>query len=83
MRKQQVVSGSSNMVWRGESNKPTDSYEQTHVRWTADSSEEPQWCGWHNDHGTLTGLTSAGYFDADGNMVSAAAELQFARQHRS
>ncbi len=27
------------------------------------------WCGWHNDHGSLTGLTSAMYMDADGNVV--------------
>jgi isopenicillin N synthase-like dioxygenase len=25
------------------------------------------WCGWHNDHGSLTGLTSAMYLDKDGN----------------
>lgn len=27
------------------------------------------WCGWHNDHGSLTGLTCALYLDADGNQV--------------
>lgn len=27
------------------------------------------WCGWHNDHGSLTGLTSALYLDAEGNQV--------------
>eukprot|EP00128_Syssomonas_multiformis_P017561 Colp12_sorted_trinity150504_noHs@30867 len=27
------------------------------------------WCGWHNDHGSLTGLTSAMYFDKDGKEV--------------
>ena len=26
-------------------------------------------CGWHNDHGSLTGLTSAVYYDADGIEV--------------
>jgi hypothetical protein len=25
-------------------------------------------CGWHNDHGSLTGLTSAMYFDSSGNV---------------
>jgi len=30
---------------------------------------EADWCGWHNDHGTLTGLTSAMYFDKNGNEV--------------
>lgn len=28
------------------------------------------WCGWHNDHGSLTGLTSAMYFDAEGNAAT-------------
>jgi len=28
---------------------------------------ENDWCGWHNDHGTLTGLCSAMYFDKHGN----------------
>ena len=27
------------------------------------------WCGWHNDHGSLTGLVRAMYFDADGREV--------------
>ena len=27
---------------------------------------EDDWCGWHNDHGSLTGLTSAMYIDAEG-----------------
>lgn len=27
------------------------------------------WCGWHNDHGSLTGLTSAMFMDNDGNVV--------------
>jgi isopenicillin N synthase-like dioxygenase len=30
---------------------------------------ENDWCGWHNDHGTLTGLCSAMYFDKQGNEV--------------
>jgi len=28
------------------------------------------WCGWHNDHGLLTGLASAMYFDAEGNEIA-------------
>jgi isopenicillin N synthase-like dioxygenase len=28
------------------------------------------WCGWHNDHGSLTGLTVAMFFDEQGNPVS-------------
>jgi hypothetical protein len=27
------------------------------------------WCGWHNDHGSLTGLVSAMFIDRDGNPV--------------
>jgi isopenicillin N synthase-like dioxygenase len=27
------------------------------------------WCGWHNDHGTLTGLCSAMYFDREGHEI--------------
>lgn len=29
-------------------------------------SSEGDWCGWHNDHGALTALTSAMYIDANG-----------------
>jgi len=32
--------------------------------------EFSSWCGWHNDHGSLTGLTAAMFLDADGNEVS-------------
>jgi isopenicillin N synthase-like dioxygenase len=31
---------------------------------------EEEWCGWHNDHGTLTGLTSALYVGRDGQEVA-------------
>lgn len=34
---------------------------------SADSAST--WCGWHNDHGSLTGLTPAMYFDAAGNEI--------------
>lgn len=27
------------------------------------------WCGWHNDHGSLTGLCSAMYLDENGNEI--------------
>ena len=30
-------------------------------------SDFSSWCGWHNDHGSLTGLTSAMYLDETGN----------------
>jgi isopenicillin N synthase-like dioxygenase len=32
-------------------------------------NEFSSWCGWHNDHGSLTGLTSALYLDENGNQV--------------
>ena len=28
------------------------------------------WCGWHNDHGSLTGLVSAMYLDEGANVVA-------------
>lgn len=28
------------------------------------------WCGWHNDHGALTGLVQAIFTDMDGNVVA-------------
>jgi hypothetical protein len=28
------------------------------------------WCGWHNDHSSLTGLTPAMYIDENGNVVA-------------
>jgi hypothetical protein len=28
------------------------------------------WCGWHNDHGSITVLTSAMYMDAEGSEVA-------------
>lgn len=30
---------------------------------------EDDWCGWHNDHGALTGLCSAIYTDKNGEIV--------------
>lgn len=30
---------------------------------------EDSWCGWHYDHGTLTGLCAALYLDAEGQEV--------------
>jgi isopenicillin N synthase-like dioxygenase len=28
------------------------------------------WCGWHNDHGSITGLVSAIYMDENGEIVN-------------
>lgn len=30
---------------------------------------EDDWCGWHNDHGALTALTSAMYIDKTGKEI--------------
>ena len=39
---------------------------------SSSSSEKKseEWCGWHFDHGSLTGLASAMYFDSNGKEVS-------------
>jgi isopenicillin N synthase-like dioxygenase len=34
-----------------------------------DDAQFSDWCGWHNDHGSLTGLLPALYLDCDGNVV--------------
>lgn len=34
-----------------------------------ESTDFSDWCGWHNDHGSLTGLVPAMYFDADGHEI--------------
>eukprot|EP00577_Skeletonema_sp_RCC1716_P015393 CAMPEP_0113416040 /NCGR_PEP_ID=MMETSP0013_2-20120614/24906_1 /TAXON_ID=2843 ORGANISM="Skeletonema costatum, Strain 1716" /NCGR_SAMPLE_ID=MMETSP0013_2 /ASSEMBLY_ACC=CAM_ASM_000158 /LENGTH=439 /DNA_ID=CAMNT_0000303073 /DNA_START=204 /DNA_END=1523 /DNA_ORIENTATION=+ /assembly_acc=CAM_ASM_000158 len=35
----------------------------------ADDTQFSSWCGWHNDHGSLTGLVPAMYHDENGNIV--------------
>jgi len=34
-----------------------------------DSQDFSSWCGWHNDHGSLTGLVAGMYIDKDGKEV--------------
>jgi isopenicillin N synthase-like dioxygenase len=36
---------------------------------TNDENDFSSWCGWHNDHGSLTGLVSAIFLDKDGKEV--------------
>lgn len=36
---------------------------------TAQGANVSSWCGWHNDHGSLTGLLSSLYLDKEGNEV--------------
>ena len=49
---------------------PLSEDEARHLQ-EANQSHDPfsSWCGWHNDHGSLTGLASAMYLDADRNEV--------------
>ncbi|KAA0150160.1 hypothetical protein FNF29_05401 [Cafeteria roenbergensis] len=35
-----------------------------------DGAIDDSWCGWHNDHGSLTGLCRAMFVDEDGNEAS-------------
>ena len=50
-------------------------YFSTNVQTVPKSGEESKdddfssWCGWHNDHGSLTGLCSAMFLDESGNEV--------------
>jgi isopenicillin N synthase-like dioxygenase len=37
-----------------------------------DDTRFSNWCGWHNDHGSLTGLLPALYLDVNGNIVDPA-----------
>lgn len=45
-----------------------DDYDDTAAT-TIDDSQFSSWCGWHNDHGSLTGLLPAMYLDSHGNIV--------------
>jgi isopenicillin N synthase-like dioxygenase len=35
------------------------------------ATAEREWCGWHNDHGALTALTTAMYINSNGEQVPA------------
>ena len=45
--------------------------EISKMKQTADSLQDAfsSWCGWHNDHGSLTGLVSAMYINEQGEVV--------------
>lgn len=43
--------------------------QETAEREKSKDNEFSSWCGWHNDHGSLTGLTCAMYMDENGNEV--------------
>jgi isopenicillin N synthase-like dioxygenase len=44
-------------------------YSKKHLKGISNPDEE-NWCDWHNDHGSLTGLSSAHYLDENGNEAS-------------
>ena len=39
-------------------------------------NSDDQWCGWHNDHGALTGLCSAMFFNQQGDFVNDKLKLE-------
>jgi isopenicillin N synthase-like dioxygenase len=39
------------------------------------TSSSSNWCGWHNDHGAITGLTSSLYIDENTGKLFSASEL--------
>lgn len=48
-----------------------------------DENNESDWCGWHNDHSTLTGLVPAMYLKSDGTLADAPAECGLYIRSRS
>jgi hypothetical protein len=49
--------------------RKVDEKEQEQKQEEADHDPFSSWCGWHNDHGSLTGLVSAIFTDQEGNIV--------------
>lgn len=48
---------------------PRDATKQQGATEEVLDAELSSWCGWHNDHGSLTGLTTAMYFNEDGEEI--------------
>ena len=48
---------------------PTKEKETSKQNGMDDDVAFSDWCGWHNDHGSLTGLVPAIYTDSDDNIV--------------
>ena len=46
-----------------------DTEEAAVAERAADHDPFSSWCGWHNDHGSLTGLVSAIFTDQEGHIV--------------
>lgn len=47
----------------------TDSVHDDNNKTSTGDTQFSNWCGWHNDHGSLTGLLPAMYLDSNGNIV--------------
>jgi len=52
-----------------EHSAPNTEYENGPSKYELNDSDISSWCGWHNDHGSLTGLIPAMYLDLHGNEV--------------
>lgn len=48
---------------------PDSSISDEEVKKNDDDSNFSSWCGWHNDHCSLTGLVPAMYIDEDGKEI--------------
>ena len=48
-----------------ENNSNSTDKENDGSKTNTENQEEEDWCGWHTDHGSLTGLTSAMYMKGD------------------
>jgi len=66
LKKQNILnnSNSNNINSNNRSNIPDNNSDNEF------SSSENNWCEWHNDHGSLTGLLSAAYFNEDGSEAT-------------
>lgn len=49
--------------------KEDEQQQEEEKEQAADHDPFSSWCGWHNDHGSLTGLVAAIFTDDDGNIV--------------
>mmetsp|Transcript_37974 Transcript_37974/g.77293 ORF Transcript_37974/g.77293 Transcript_37974/m.77293 type:complete len:248 (+) Transcript_37974:789-1532(+) len=58
-----VVDGRSNDATK------TTTTASTTTAASEDDTDYSTWCGWHNDHGSLTGLVPAMFLDSNGNEV--------------
>jgi len=63
-----------NIIKESESNKARLLHYFPRQETPIDKNED--WCGWHNDHGSITGLTSAMYFDKNNNIVNDKLKLE-------